>query len=267
MAAPAELDPVKQAPASWLRLAWFSLFMAAVFALLIGLGVWQLQRLEWKRGLMQAIHERSEGSPVPLGEALRRVRAGKDIEYLRVTLTGRFEHDKERHLFAVSDGEPGWHVITPMRTEAGPVVLVDRGFVPNDLKQPAARPEGEVEGEVTRVGLVRMPQPQGFFTPDNEIAENKWFWRDLAGMSASIYPKKPPEIAPFFVEAVESGNPGGWPKGGQTRLSLPNNHLQYAWTWFTMAAVLAIVYAAYIWSVVRPRPAPPESGDLPPGRT
>jgi surfeit locus 1 family protein len=121
------------------------------------------------------------------------------------------------------------------------------------LRDPQARRPGQIAGETAVVGLVRQPAPQGLFTPDNEPARNRWFWRDLRSMVAAIYPGQSLDIAPFFVEAEPRDVPGGWPKGGQTNLTLPNSHLQYALTWFCMAAALALGYLAYAWSQFRPR--------------
>ena len=224
----------------------FTAFSAASLALLIGLGVWQLQRLEWKQGLIAQIEARAQAEPVTLKEALTRARSGEDVSYLRVRVEGRFDNGKERYLYAVSDGTPGWHVITPLATHDGAVVLVDRGFVPNAFKEPSARAQGEISDDVAVTGLARNPDSQGRFIPDNEPAENRWFWRDLGAMSKSMFPAGAPDVAPFILEAEQSNIPGGWPLGGQTRLDLPNNHLQYALTWFLLALCLVVIYVIYV---------------------
>ena len=95
-------------------------------------------------------------------------------------------------------------------------------------------------------GLARMPETQGLFIPDNEPAENRWFWRDLGAMSKSMFPAGAADVAPFILEAERSDVPGGWPLGGQTRLDLPNNHLQYALTWFVLALCLVVIYVIYV---------------------
>jgi surfeit locus 1 family protein len=228
----------------------FSIFMAATLALLIGLGVWQLQRLEWKEGLIAKIEARTTAPPVSLAEAIKRAHAGEDLSYLHVRAEGSFDHAKELHLYALSDGEAGWHVITPLATGTGETVLVDRGFVPGDKKDPAARPEGQIAGPVTIVGLVRMPQAQGTFDPENEPRANRWFWRDLDAMTAAAGLQKR-QAAPFLLEAERGEVPGGWPRGGETRLAIRNDHLQYALTWFLMAFCLVVVYAIYLHSRLR----------------
>jgi surfeit locus 1 family protein len=228
-------------------LVGFTALMLAAFAVLVGLGVWQLQRLQWKEGLIAKIEARTKAPPIGLEDAAAMAAQGEDPSYYRVRVSGRFDHAKERYLFAVSEGRAGWHVITPFETEDGETVLIDRGFVPHGLKDPASRADGEVEGTVAVTGIVRLPDRQGPFTPDNEPEANRWFWRDRDGLARSMFPGETVRVAPFFLEAEKGEAPGGWPEGGQTRLDLPNNHLHYAITWFLLAAALLGVYGVYVW--------------------
>ena len=130
----------------------------AALAVLIGLGVWQLQRLQWKEGLIAQIEARVKAEPVSLKEAVARAHAGEDVGYLRVRAEGKFDNSKERYFFTVSDGTPGWHVITPLATPDGEVVLVDRGFVPDALREPSSRPQGELNDAVSVTALARPPE-------------------------------------------------------------------------------------------------------------
>jgi surfeit locus 1 family protein len=228
----------------------FTALTLAALAVLIGLGVWQLQRLQWKEGLIAKIEARTKAAPITLAEATAMAARGEDPSYTRVRVSGRYDHAKERYLFALSEGRAGWHVIAPLETEAGETVLIDRGFVPDNLKAPASRAKGEVEGVVAVTGIVRLPDRPGAFTPDNEPEANRWFWRDEDAMARSMFPGESVRVAPFFLEAEKGEAAGGWPEGGQTRLDLPNNHLQYAITWFLLAAALVGVYAAYVWKAV-----------------
>jgi len=228
--------------------------MLAGLAVLIGLGLWQLKRLEWKQGLIAQIEARTKGPPITLEDAIALTRAGRDPSYYRVRVDGRFHHAKERYLYAVSDGRAGWHVITPLETEGGDMVLIDRGFVPDELKDPSTRALGQVENVVTVTGIVRSPETQTVFTPDNEPKANRWFWRDLAGMARSMFPDGTIDVVPFFLEADKSEVPGFWPEGGQTRLEIPNNHLQYAITWFLLGVCLLVVYGLYVRSYYRRGP-------------
>jgi surfeit locus 1 family protein len=226
----------------------FTALMLAAFVALVGLGLWQLQRLEWKEGLIAKIEARTKAPPIGLEDAAAMAAHGEDPSYYRVRVSGRFDHAKERYLFALSnEGSAGWHVIAPLKTEDGETVLIDRGFVPDNLKAPALRAKGEVEGVVAVTGIVRLPDRQGAFTPDNEPEANRWFWRDKDALARSMFPGESVRVAPFFLEAEKGEAPGGWPEGGQTRLDLPNNHLQYAITWFLLAAALLGVYGAYVW--------------------
>ncbi len=134
------------------------------------------------------------------------------------------------------------------------MVLIDRGFVPDELKDPSTRALGQVENVVTVTGIVRSPETQTVFTPDNEPKANRWFWRDLAGMARSMFPDGTIDVAPFFLEADKSEVPGFWPEGGQTRLEIPNNHLQYAITWFLLGVCLLVVYGLYVRSYYRRGP-------------
>jgi surfeit locus 1 family protein len=238
----------------------FTALMLAGLAVLIGLGVWQLQRLAWKEGLIARIESRTKGDPIALKKVIAMSREGRDPSYYRVRVEGRFHHAKERYLYTVSsDGKVGWDVITPLETADGDVVLVDRGFVPDELKDPASRPSGQVESVVAVMGIVRSPETQGLFTPDNEAAANRWFWRDLPAMARSAFPDGTVQVAPFFLEAEQTDIPGGWPQGGQTRLEIPNNHLQYAVTWFLLAACLLVIYGVYVRGVYR-ETSPPVAG-------
>jgi surfeit locus 1 family protein len=96
------------------------------------------------------------------------------------------------------------------------------------------------------IGLARPAERQGLFLPNNEPEHNRWFWRDLGGMARSMFPQGTPSVAPFFIEAERSDTPGGWPLGGQTRLEIPNDHLQYALTWFALAFALVVIYVVYL---------------------
>jgi surfeit locus 1 family protein len=229
----------------------FTLLALAALAVLIGLGVWQIKRLHWKEGLIAAIDARTRGEPINLDQAIALAKEGRDPTYYRVRVEGRFDNSKERYLFSqsISDGTPGWHVITPFTTTQGELVLVDRGFVPDNLKDPSARGSGQIDDVTKITGIVRAPDTQGLFTPNNEPEANRWFWRDLNGMIYSMFPTETLDVPPFFLEAEKGELPGGWPQGGQTRLELPNNHLQYAITWFGLTAVLIVIYGFYVRSL------------------
>jgi len=234
-------------------LVWPALFTVAGFAILVGLGNWQLQRSIWKAGLTDRIEARVEAMPVPLREVAAAFASGGDVAYRRVSVSGRFLHGKERHYYFVGSYGPGWNVYTPLQLDDGGIVFVNRGFVPEQLRQPASRAAGQLAGQVTLTGLVRLAPEngaKGWFVPDNQPEDNAWFHLDLAGMRGSVFDASDASrVLGFFVDAeAEPANPGGWPKGGTTRLQLPNRHLEYAFTWFGLAGTLVCVFLAFAWS-------------------
>ena len=236
------------------RLIWPTVAMLAALAVLLGLGTWQLQRKAWKEGLLADIAARATAEPITLEAAMRRRLGGEDFEYARVRVAGRWHHDKERFYYAPGPEGPGFHVYTPLETAGGPIVFVNRGFVPERLRDQAARRDGLAGGEVAIVGLLRAPGERGWFTPDNDPARNLWFWRDLAGMALSALGADASRVAPFFLDA-EAGRSSTWPQGGATRLTLPNRHLEYALTWYGLALALIGVYSAFAIGRLRRRRA------------
>lgn len=227
-------------------------------AVLLALGTWQLQRKAWKEGLISRLVERSHAAPVDIPTALARFDATHDIEYLHVRVRGRFDHASERYLYATDETKgPGWHIYTLLSPDGGGTpVLVNRGFVPDGLKAPAKRAEGQVAGVVEVTGLARGSEHPGYFTPKNDPKGNLWFWRDVAAMTASAETAVTAPAAanrsqayPFAIDADASPvNPGGWPQGGTTIVNLPNRHLEYALTWYGLAAALVVIFATYATS-------------------
>ncbi len=140
-------------------LIWPAVAALAVVVFLVALGNWQMRRLAWKEGLIAAIAARAHSEPVPLAQAEERASRGEDIEYARVKVDGQLMNEHEIHLYAFDETYgPGYHVITPLRLADGSSVLVNRGFVPEDLREPAKRQAGQQGGTVTIVGLVRAPE-------------------------------------------------------------------------------------------------------------
>ncbi|MGD0142793.1 MAG: SURF1 family protein [Rhizomicrobium sp.] len=211
------------------------------FAMLAALGVWQLERLQWKLGLIDEMTRNLSAAPIPIDRAL--AMQAKDAQYRHVSLTGRFDNAKEAYVYTTArDGAPVYHVVTPFTLDDGRVFLVDRGLVPPVLRAPGTRRAGELEGERHIAGIWRTPDAPGVFTPAPDLPHRIWYSRDLKGIAKTdgIVP-----AAPVIIEADAAPNPGGWPQGGQTVVDLPNDHLQYAITWFALAAGLIFVYLAY----------------------
>jgi surfeit locus 1 family protein len=235
-----------------LGLVWISLFWLALFAILIGLGTWQIQRLHWKVGLIAQREAAISGPPIALPTTLA---AAQGLEFRHVRLDGMFQNQGELYRHAISDdGKPGYHIVTPFNLTGGRTIFVDRGFVPEDRRDPATRAAGQFVGPVTVTGLLRLPEarPSSWFRPANEPAKNLWFSIDLSAMAAADHLGN---VLPYYVDADATPVPGGYPLGGQTYTNLPNDHLQYALTWYGLAALVPIYYVLFVRRWLKERKA------------
>ena len=232
-----------------------SLVLASILALvglavLIGLGTWQLERKAWKEGVIATLSDRLSAAPVPLParENWPKLDPKRD-EFRRVAFAAEFLHDKEVLVYtAGSSLRPdvsgaGYWVFTPARLLGGSIVLIDRGFIPEARKDPGARREGQVSGVIDIVGALRWPEPRGLFTPADSPGANLWFTRDPESVAQA---KGLGPVAPFYVAMEQPAPPGGLPKPGVLHPNLPNNHLQYALTWFGLALTLVGVFGAWV---------------------
>jgi surfeit locus 1 family protein len=227
-------------------LLWPTIVMLPIFLFSLSLGVWQMERRAWKRDILDRIATNQAAAPMTLEELLK----GDPLrfEYGRVRVSGSFLHDREFYLAARSlKSKVGMQVVTPLRTDDGIIVLFDRGWIPSEKKDPAKRAEGQLPGRVDLVGIVRRSQIKRQFAPDNDPARNFWFHVDVPVMRQIAGGRPDTVLDSFFLEADATPNPGGVPIGGQTRLDIPNDHLQYAITWFLIALAGAGVYLAYHW--------------------
>jgi surfeit locus 1 family protein len=165
------------------------------------------------------------------------------MEWRRVNVKGRFLHDKEAYVYATEfDLGPGVHVLTPLDLDEGGTLLVDRGFVPLASKAPETRAAGQVEGEIVVSGIARLAGERNAFTPAADEAQRMWYSRDIEGIARTLGLML---RAPVVIVADQPANPGGLPRFAGYRVDIPNNHLQYAFTWFGLAATLLGVYLVY----------------------
>lgn len=220
---------------SLLRRVVFGLGAAVVFVTLVGLGTWQVQRRAWKLDLIARTDARVHASPVEAPGPAAWAAIGPQDAYRHVRLSGRFLNDRETLVQAVTDDGAGFWVLTPLRRPDGTLVLVNRGFVPGSRKDPATREAGQLSGPVQVTGLLRLTEPGGAFLRSNDPAGERWYSRDVAAIAAA---RGLSDVAPYFVDADATPNPGGLPVGGLTVVSFPNNHLVYAITWYGLAAML-----------------------------
>ncbi|WPH19453.1 SURF1 family protein [Variovorax paradoxus] len=218
---------------------------ALAFAGFFALGTWQVERRTWKLDLIARVEQRVHAPPseAPGRERWPQVSAAAD-EYRRVRMAGRFLHDKETLVQASTRLGAGFWVLTPLQAADGRIVLVNRGFVPPEARERAARAATEPQGESSVTGLLRISEPKGGFLRRNDPAADRWFSRDVQVIAAA---RGLHDVAPYFVDAEAAPSPPGaapaWPAAGLTVIAFPNSHLVYAITWYGLA--LMVLAAAW----------------------
>lgn len=243
----------KTSPPKGIRPAAIAVMVMTVIltGCLLALGTWQVNRLVWKRDLVARVEERAHAVAVeaPSIIAWPEMTDPAQYEYRRVKITGTFRHDDEVQVYTVTDLGPGYWVLTPLERQDGTRVIINRGFVPGDKRDPATRAQGEVGGAVEIIGLLRAPETGGLFLRTNDPQNDRWYSRNIAQIADA---RKIENAAPFYIDADATANPGGLPIGGKTMLTFPNNHLSYAITWYILAGMVV----AAGWYVMRNLNAP-----------
>lgn len=217
-----------------------TLIAALLFAGLCTLGVWQVERSAWKRDLIARVDARIHAAPVAAP-----ANATQADEYRRVTATGTLLHDRATLVQASTIRGPGFWVLTPLQRPNGTTLLINRGFVPPDARTRYARPAGTVR--VT--GLLRLTEPGGGFMRSNDPSANRWYSRDVAAIATA---RALPTVPTYFIDADAAPQPAALPIGGLTVIRFPNNHLVYALTWFSLAAMVAGAYILLMRQSRRP---------------
>lgn len=218
------------------RLGIAAAILAAI-ATFLALGTWQVQRRSWKLDLIAQVESRAKAPPIeaPGRAEWDDITAARDA-YRRVRIAGTFLNDRETLVQAVTERGPGFWVMTPLRSPEVGTVLINRGFVPSDRRDPAARQAGAITGPTIVTGLLRVTEPGGGFLRANDPGAERWYSRDVAAIAGS---RGLGEAAPYFIDADSSPNAGALPIGGLTVLHFRNDHLVYALTWYTLALLLA----------------------------
>ena len=221
------------------RMISVAVFGAVGVAILVSLGVWQVQRLGWKQGVLAEIEASISAAPVALPDLPDPEAHG----YLPVTVTGQIGEDTVRVLVSQRGVGAGYRLISALETGAGRRVMVDRGVLPvaGDLPPPP-------EGAVTVTGNLHWPAERDGFTPENDLTENIWFARDVAALAAHL------GTEPVLVIArdLDPAEPGVTPLPVTTE-GIPNDHLNYAITWFLLALVWLGMTVFLLWRI-RHRP-------------
>jgi surfeit locus 1 family protein len=217
-------------------------------AILLGLGVWQVQRLAWKEALLARIAALQAAPPEPLGVVLHRLGDRGEVDFVRVQTTcPTLQQTPTLRLYSILNGVMGYRLITSCPIQIGPYrsLLVDRGFVASETAAQAAAetPGGPVTGEV--VGVLRKPERANWLTPVNTPPTpgqiRVWRSRDLPAMATAL---NAPAPAPLFLMLETPAAPRPGPEPAAVPTNIPNNHLGYALTWFGLAAGLAAMYVA-----------------------
>ena len=236
-----------------------NLLLAAAIAcgvvFLSGLGVWQVKRLAWKEAMVARVENNLKAEALDLAEIEQLHTEGEDIEYRPVRLSGVFDHSREQHFFATHKGAAGYYVYAPLQLESGRHIFVNRGFVPLERKSADSRMDGQIGGTVTLTGLARtapLDKPNSF-VPDNDLEKNVYHWKSLEQMKARAFAHGAVDVLPFFVDVDAKSAGTDLPVGGVTLIRFPNNHLQYAITWFGLAATLLVVGGLFLFGRTKRR--------------
>lgn len=204
--------------------------LLATITLLIGLGVWQIERRTWKLALIAQTERQLRAAPVAAPPPSAPIDA--DDAYKPVVATGRYRAGTDTYVQAVTDLGGGFWVLTPFDTDRGFTLLVNRGFVPTDQRGKVAPPTAPQSIR----GLLRLTEPGGGFLRSNDPAGDRWYSRDLAAIAEARHLGR---VAPYFIDASEPRT--GWPRGGMTVVRFRNSHLVYALTWFGLALLVAVM--------------------------
>lgn len=209
---------------------WVAIALLPLIAILLGLGIWQVERRAWKLALIDRVAQGLATAPVPAPGPSEWPGIDANAAYRRLRVTGHYLPCRSKLALAVTELGAGKWVMTPLVADRGFTVFVNRGFVPEGTALPDCRRLPTRTVAVT--GLLRLTEPKGGFLRANDPAADRWYSRDVQAMGQGLGP-----LAPYFIDADRSGD--GWPRGGMTVVRFSNNHLVYALTWFGLAALTA----------------------------
>ena len=205
----------------------FGLALVLAFAGFTALGVWQVQRLGWKHALIARVDARVHAEPTaPPARANWPAIDADSSEYLRLRVSGRFLDVPDTRTQAVTGLGAGWWLLSPLRTDGGDIIFVNRGFVPVD-----GHAQPPPQGQVSITGLLRITEPNGGFLRSNVPDEDRWHSRDIVAI-ARTRGLPADRVAPYFIDAERDStqDASGWPRAGMTVIAFRDHHLQYALT-------------------------------------
>ena len=219
---------------------WLTIFALPSFLILIILGSWQVQRLSWKSNLISNYNYNFQQVPITVKELLK---DRKNNKFRRTVIYGEYDHANEIQIIGKTyEGNAGFHIITPFILENNEIIYINRGWVPKKYADKKTREFSLLEDKVRVVGLVRLPQKKGYFVPENEPENGFWFTiipEEFNGHLNIIGEKE------FYIDELNIDEKLKLPMPANGKVQVPNNHLQYAITWYSLALGLLIVYFAW----------------------
>ena len=220
---------------------WMTVFAIPALLALLYLGTWQIMRMHWKEALIENFTSRATAEAIAPPEAEQ----ADDFQYQRLVVKGVGMHHAEVQLIGRTfEGTAGYHVVTPMRLEDGRILLINRGWVAQDYRRPESRPSTLDAGEVTVEAILRLQRQKGYFVPDNNPGQDDWFTLDIGDITAH-HDLGDQVITSYSADALRQ--PGAYvlPIGAAVEINIPNDHWQYALTWYGIALGLIGVYLSW----------------------
>lgn len=219
------------------------LIALVLISALIGLGSWQIQRLGWKHDLITRIENNIQAERISAPNATEWKNSDqKALEYRAVYVRGHYLNDMETHVGALTNKGAGYWIVTPFQRDTGEIIFINRGFVVSEKRDPNSRASGQLTGETTVTGLLRLSEPKGFFLRSNDPDKNIWYARDVQAFAKRFQLINIPD---YFIDANAQENRSDRPEGGMTVVKFADNHLTYALTWFTLA-IMVLAMAIYL---------------------
>ena len=211
---------------------------------LTALGSWQIQRLSWKHDLIARVEQNIHATPIAAPNLDNWQQADKKaLEYRAVSVTGHYLNDKETAVAALTERGSGYWIVTPFQRDSGEVIYINRGYVPSAKRALENRAGGQIDGETSVTGLLRLTEPKGFFLRQNDPEKNIWHARDIAVFAERAKLKNVPD---YFIDANAEQNTADRPQGGLTVVKFADNHLVYALTWFVLALMVLAMAVFFI---------------------
>lgn len=219
---------------------WMTVAAIPALAILVWLGSWQVMRMHWKNDLISSFTTRAHAEAIqpPQGDK------AADLQFQRISISGVWMHHAEIQLTGRTfEGTAGYHVITPMKLDDGRVLLLNRGWVSQDYRKPEKRPSTLAAGQQQFEAIIRLPATKGYFVPENDLEDDHWFTLNIQEIAA--HRNLSGVIMAYTADVLRPEGPYVLPIGAAVTIDIPNNHWNYALTWYGLALGLIGVYIAW----------------------